>query len=237
MPCQTPSEQQPAAFAREPIESLNHSLHWIPELPQSQPDMHRTSPIDQCNCRPMPARLGRELHNQRANAKAPHGSSDNVKVPDSSSENDPAMNSRSENDLATNSSSENDPAKDSSSENNTYTSDGHRTAPSLSERELQNQRGNDQVPDDSSKNAKDTREGSGTNDKVVGWGFCARGFPGTDDSGKIPPEGGVAGLHIQATSTLVQHALMDTFRWATCSVVTIHSRKHYYWQKATDIGQ
>ncbi|GMF24652.1 unnamed protein product [Phytophthora fragariaefolia] len=47
----------------------------------------------------------------------------------------------------------------------------------------------------------------------------------------------VAGLHIQATSTLVQHALMDTFRWATCSVVTIHSRKHYYWQKATDICQ
>ncbi|GMF58807.1 unnamed protein product [Phytophthora fragariaefolia] len=44
----------------------------------------------------------------------------------------------------------------------------------------------------------------------------------------------VAGLLIQATSTLVQHALMDTFRWATCSVVTIHSRKHYYWQKATD---
>ncbi|GMF56573.1 unnamed protein product [Phytophthora fragariaefolia] len=47
----------------------------------------------------------------------------------------------------------------------------------------------------------------------------------------------VAGLHIQATSTLVQHALMDTFRWATCSVVTIHSWKHYYWQKATDICQ
>ncbi|GMF51201.1 unnamed protein product [Phytophthora fragariaefolia] len=47
----------------------------------------------------------------------------------------------------------------------------------------------------------------------------------------------VAGLQIQATSTLVQHALMDTFRWATCSVVTIHSRKHYYWQKATDICQ
>ncbi|GMF23132.1 unnamed protein product [Phytophthora fragariaefolia] len=44
-------------------------------------------------------------------------------------------------------------------------------------------------------------------------------------------------LHISATSTLVQHALMDTFRWATCSVVTIHSRKHYYWQKATDICQ
>ncbi|GMF89139.1 unnamed protein product [Phytophthora fragariaefolia] len=35
---------------------------------------------------------------------------------------------------------------------------------------------------------------------------------------------GVAGLYIQANSTLVQHALMDTFRWATCSVVTIHSR-------------
>ncbi|GMF43081.1 unnamed protein product [Phytophthora fragariaefolia] len=47
----------------------------------------------------------------------------------------------------------------------------------------------------------------------------------------------VAGLHIQATSTLVRHALMDTFRWATCSVVTIHSWKHYYWQKATDICQ
>ncbi|GMF60915.1 unnamed protein product [Phytophthora fragariaefolia] len=47
----------------------------------------------------------------------------------------------------------------------------------------------------------------------------------------------VAGLHIQATSTLVRHALMDTFRWAKCSVVTIHSRKHYYWQKATDICQ
>ncbi|GMF19427.1 unnamed protein product [Phytophthora fragariaefolia] len=47
----------------------------------------------------------------------------------------------------------------------------------------------------------------------------------------------VAGLHIRATSTLVQHALMDTIRWATCSVVTIHSRKHYYWHKATDICQ
>ncbi|GMF53610.1 unnamed protein product [Phytophthora fragariaefolia] len=47
----------------------------------------------------------------------------------------------------------------------------------------------------------------------------------------------VAGLHIQAASTLVQHALMDTFRWATCNVVTIHSRKHYYWQKATDSCQ
>ncbi|GMF39879.1 unnamed protein product [Phytophthora fragariaefolia] len=47
----------------------------------------------------------------------------------------------------------------------------------------------------------------------------------------------VAVLHIRATSTLVQHALMDTFRWATCSVVTIHSRKHYYWQKATYICQ
>ncbi|GMF59211.1 unnamed protein product [Phytophthora fragariaefolia] len=47
----------------------------------------------------------------------------------------------------------------------------------------------------------------------------------------------VAGLHIQATSTLVRHALMDTFRWATCSVVTIYSRKHYYWQKARDICQ
>ncbi|GMG15508.1 unnamed protein product [Phytophthora fragariaefolia] len=49
--------------------------------------------------------------------------------------------------------------------------------------------------------------------------------------------GVVAGLHIQASSTLVQHALMDTFRWPTCSVVTIHSREHYYWQKATDICQ
>ncbi|GMF60970.1 unnamed protein product [Phytophthora fragariaefolia] len=47
----------------------------------------------------------------------------------------------------------------------------------------------------------------------------------------------VAGLHTPATSTLVRHALMDTFRWTTCSVVTIHSRKHYYWQKATDICQ
>ncbi|GMF32496.1 unnamed protein product [Phytophthora fragariaefolia] len=57
-----------------------------------------------------------------------------------------------------------------------------------------------------------------------------------DDS--ADPRGGrVTGLHIQATSTLVRHALMDTFRWATCSVVTIHSRKHYYWQKTTDICQ
>ncbi|GMF46564.1 unnamed protein product [Phytophthora fragariaefolia] len=39
------------------------------------------------------------------------------------------------------------------------------------------------------------------------------------------------------SGTLVQHALMDTFRWDTCSVATIHSRKHYYWQKATDICQ
>ncbi|GMF26264.1 unnamed protein product [Phytophthora fragariaefolia] len=54
----------------------------------------------------------------------------------------------------------------------------------------------------------------------------------------VPAEAiAVAGLHIRSTSTLVQHALMDTFRWATCSVVTIHSRKHYYWQKATDICQ
>ncbi|GMF48245.1 unnamed protein product [Phytophthora fragariaefolia] len=35
----------------------------------------------------------------------------------------------------------------------------------------------------------------------------------------------------------VQHALMDTSGWATCSVATIHSRRHYYWQKAIDICQ
>ncbi|GMF49517.1 unnamed protein product [Phytophthora fragariaefolia] len=47
----------------------------------------------------------------------------------------------------------------------------------------------------------------------------------------------VAVLHIRSTSTLVQHALMDTFGWATCSVATIHSKKQYYWQKAIDICQ
>ncbi|GMF48143.1 unnamed protein product [Phytophthora fragariaefolia] len=47
----------------------------------------------------------------------------------------------------------------------------------------------------------------------------------------------VAGLHIRSTTTLVQHALIDTFGWATCSVATIHSRKHYYWEKAIDICQ
>ncbi|GMF20403.1 unnamed protein product [Phytophthora fragariaefolia] len=47
----------------------------------------------------------------------------------------------------------------------------------------------------------------------------------------------VAGLHIRSTSTLVQHALMDTFWWVTCSVATIHSRMHYYWQKTIDICQ
>ncbi|GMF48976.1 unnamed protein product [Phytophthora fragariaefolia] len=56
---------------------------------------------------------------------------------------------------------------------------------------------------------------------------------------RLPVEAGdgVAGLHIRSTSTLVQHALMDTFGWATYSVATIHSRKHYDWQKATDICQ
>ncbi|GMF47106.1 unnamed protein product [Phytophthora fragariaefolia] len=38
----------------------------------------------------------------------------------------------------------------------------------------------------------------------------------------------VAGLHIRSTSTLVQHALTNTFGWATCSVATTHNRKQYY---------
>ncbi|GMF57129.1 unnamed protein product [Phytophthora fragariaefolia] len=46
----------------------------------------------------------------------------------------------------------------------------------------------------------------------------------------------VAGLNIRSTSTLLQHALMNTFGWATCSVATIHCRKHYNWQKAIDIS-
>ncbi|GMF16638.1 unnamed protein product [Phytophthora fragariaefolia] len=45
----------------------------------------------------------------------------------------------------------------------------------------------------------------------------------------------VAGLHIRSTSTLVQ--LMDTFGWGTYNAAIIHSWKHYYWQKATDICQ
>ncbi|GMF59514.1 unnamed protein product [Phytophthora fragariaefolia] len=49
-----------------------------------------------------------------------------------------------------------------------------------------------------------------------------------DASSSTPPDRSpvgysVAGLHIRSTSTLVQHALVDTFGWATCSVATIHT--------------